>query len=382
MKRNSYLTVTVDYALGCAGTCPSCVLTDMERTSDHPATTPELVAKAMTMIAPAFGPVETLALGIGRANVLALGEERHSEVVRIVEAAKDTFDFVHAAAEISTSLIGKVDVHVDKAVRLMDALEHTGFDVRFVVVGNTSLVSAKYWRNLETFLRSIEARRGGAGVDGAGDILQLSLAIATLPPVEELVARVRGYKFPINLLWTPAFDEGARSEDGLRKLENWLAEFYLAAARDLLDSSLNIRVDQVSDSGLSGVADYVGYLQTSLRSIAYIAPNGSWHEGLFTVLAEMDPVRFDPGLARTGEHGKVIADPAREIMALMRNPACKACSHVGDCVAGGTYRMALTTLRRHPGGTTACPAAIRRTFEIARMQNRRIRGRAERFANA
>jgi hypothetical protein len=56
---------------------------------------------------------------------------------------------------------------------------------------------------------------------------------------------------------------------------------------------------------------------------------------------------------------------ARDFSRLFRNPACAACPHVARCVAGGTYRLAVIALRRHPGGTSVCPCGMRGVFDRA-----------------
>lgn len=359
-----YLIVNVDYATTCSGTCPTCVLTAAERASPVPATTPAKVASAFGAIAGGYGRIGVLAIGVGRANVLALPRSSVAEVAALAEAAATAFSFDEGVLEISTSLIGKIGPQVDRARELVSAVARTGFDARFVVVGNTALASEKYWANLDRFLRELSSVRGGQDKDGSGDILQLALTSSMLPDPETLLDRLSSYRFPVNIAWAPAFDAGAADEGVLDKLGSWLADFYRGAAQRGLDSSLVTRSRQSVEFSATPLPDLPRIVSESARSVVYVAPDGTWHKGYFSILAEMDPVRFDPDCVSPGR-SSVVTDPFRDISRLMKNRACAACPHISSCIAGGAHRIALMVLRRHPRGTDNCPSGLRRTFEAA-----------------
>lgn len=367
-----YLIVATDYATTCSGTCPTCVLAREERLRPAAATTPELILSGMRSAAETYGDVGTLAVGIGRANVLDLPEGSVEEIGRVARGAQGMFGQEDTLLEVSTSLVGKLDRQTDRALRILEASADWKADVRFVVVANTALHSDKYWSNVESFLSRVEASRGKSDEDGNGDILQLALALDSLPDPDELAGRVSYQKAPMNLTWAPAFDRGLKDEDALRRLGEWIVRWWDLTAAGDMDSSLVNRVRQsmrMMDSGLRDAADHA---RQSSAAVIYVTPQGGWHNGLFTVLAEMDPVRFDP----EAEGGPMSSTTPRELRRLLANPACGDCPFVNACVASGSHRVGLMALRRFPDGTSACPSGLRGAFEAAwreREGNGRLR---------
>jgi hypothetical protein len=284
-----------------------------------------------------------------------------TEIVEILEVAKREFKYGSIIAEISTSLIGKIEPQIARAKELATALEAIGIDARFVVVGNTALVSEKYWANLDHFLGAMEEFRGGRTVEDNGDILQLALSVESLPDPGKLAARMTNYRFPINVAWAPGHDHGARSEDGLGRLQEWLADFYDLSIAHGLDSSLVNRVGAAVDMAMPSLTEAAQQAARSSEAIVYISPDGHWHNGLFTALAEMDPIRFDP----VPSNKTMAGVSARELRQFMTNPACAACPFVGPCVSAGGHKIAQIALRNFARGTQICPNGLQKAFARA-----------------
>jgi hypothetical protein len=305
--------------------------------------------------------IETLAVGVGRANVLALPHSSIAEIVEILQVAKQEFNHGSIIAEISTSLIGKIEPQIDRAKELANALNKIGVDARFVVVGNTALVSEKYWANLDQFLGAMGEFRGGREIDDNGDILQLALSIESLPNPDKITSRMTGYRFPINLAWAPGHDRGARTEEGLLRLQDWLAEFYDLSIAHGMDSSLVTRVSAAVDIAMPTLTEAAQHAARSSEAIVYISPDGQWHNGLFTALAEMDPVRFDP----VSKNKTMAGVSARELRQFMTNPACAICPFIGPCVSAGGHKIAQIALRNFHQGTNVCPNGLQKSFAKA-----------------
>jgi len=356
-----YLIVATDYATTCSGTCPTCVLTAIERKRSYPATTPEMIISGLEAAALEYGRVGTLALGIGRANVLDLPESSIDEIGRIVRGAAACFEYDELVVEVSTSLVGKIDRQIARAKAILEAASQWGCDIRFVVVTNTALHSEKYWRNVDLFYRAISDLRGGMHSEESGDIIQLALAVDSLPDPGELAERVAGYRSPVNLTWAPAFDRGLASPGNLERLEGWIGEWYRITAGTDFDSSLVNRVRQNLPMADVGMPDAVAHAAESSRAIVYVSPDGSWHNGLFTVLAEIDPVRFDPG----GSAEDVSGTTPRALRRFLTNPSCAACEFSNACIASGSHRIGMISLRQFPEGTEACPSGLRTAFASA-----------------
>lgn len=358
VKGLPYLIVTMDYATTCAGTCPTCVLGKAERLEAGPASTVGAISAGMKAAAAHYDFAETLAVGIGRANVLVLPHSSITEIVQILQVAKQEFNYGSIIAEISTSLIGKIEPQIERAKELATALDEIGVDARYVVVGNTALVSEKYWANLDQFLGTMEEFRGGRNIEDNGDILQLALSIESLPSPDKLATRMVGYGFPINLAWAPGHDRGARTEEGLLRLQEWLAEFYDLSIAHGLDSSLVNRVNAAVDVATPTLTEAAQHAARSSEAIVYISPDGKWHNGLFTALAEMDPVRFDP----VPMNKTMAGVSARELRQFMTNPACAICPFIGPCVSAGGHKIAQIALRNFDQGTNICPNGLQKSF--------------------
>lgn len=358
-----YLIVATDYATTCSGTCPTCVLTKDERLLTFPATNAAKLSVGFREAAASYGRADTLALGIGRANVLDLPSRSICEIGDIVKAAAEAFDHREMVVEISTSLVGKIDRQIARAKEILAAAEEWPCDdVRFVIVANTALHSEKYWKNVDTFYQEMADLRGGANVDHSGDIVQLALASDSMPDPSVLAARIGGYRSPVNLTWAPAFDRGLDAgESALETMGQWIESWYALTSDGLVDSSLVNRVRQSMGMMDSGMREAAQHADESGRAVVYVAPDGTWHNGLFTVLAEMDPVRFDPlagGKAMSG------TDP-RELRRFLTNPACAACEFSNACIASGSHRIGMIALRQFPGGTSVCPSGLQSAFASA-----------------
>jgi hypothetical protein len=368
-----YLIVATEYATTCSGTCPTCVLTKDERLRAFPATTAAKLAAGFCEAAASYGRADTLALGIGRANVLDLPARSVREIGEIVTSAAGAFDHREMVVEISTSLVGKIDRQIARAKEILAAsAEWPCDDVRFVIVANTALHSEKYWRNVDAFYHAMADLRGGADVDHSGDIVQLALASDSLPDPSVLAARIGGYRSPVNLTWAPAFDRGLDTgESALVRMGEWIESWYALTSDGVVDSSLVNRVRQSMGMMDSGMREAAQHADESGRAVVYVATDGTWHNGLFTVLAEMDPVRFDPiagGRAMSG------TDP-RELRRFLTNPACSGCEFSNACIASGSHRIGMITLRQFPDGTESCPSGLRAAFASASRERNSSAGR-------
>jgi hypothetical protein len=326
----------------------------------------ETAVAAIETIAPMYPSIGHLALGVGRGNNLLLPHETIADYLEIAAAAERSMTFDDGVMEISTSLVGKVQPQIQRATEIINAFRAAGrrMDPRFVVVANTALASPQYWENLDLFLTSMESARGGRR-DGTGDIMQLNLATDSLPSVKSLCEVLGVYRFPINLAWTPAFDAGSKSEEGLAAITSWIGEFHAEARRMGLDTNVVNRIDAAISSGIGTIPEAVANVVGSASNTIYVAPNGEWHEGFASVLAEMDPVRYDPHSARETGRAKVIGDMRSEVSRISRNGACMNCNHLPLCIATGAHKIGLIALRRHPNGTAACPSGMRAAFDAA-----------------
>lgn len=367
------LILNIDYTGNCIGSCPGCVLSKSERKDNRPFLTPSQIEVAMEDIAPNYGKIGLMAIGLGRGNTLTLDEEIvTTDILKIAKTASRLFDFEEGCFEMSTSLLGKVDDQIRRAKNMVDFFEEsqTGFDPRFVIVANPALKSPKYWDKIDEFLTSLNDYRGNK--DGSSDILIFNLAADALPDLNWLEDFVSNYHFPVNIIWAPGYDKALSDANGIKNLSDWLIGFYDIAKRLDLDNNLINRIRSTAHFSDMDIPSITSHLEGSSKSLLFISRDGNWHEGLFSVLGDLDPVRFDPKpnkLATNDDnpHKKLVAIPKKEMSDLLRIKTCRSCPYLRQCVASGAYKGGLLALNNLPKNfsksTDICPAAIRPLFE-------------------
>jgi hypothetical protein len=367
-RPESTVNIFLDYCGTCNGGCPTCVLTSGERAAGVPLMSAAAAEAALADMAASLPEADKLVLGIGRANNLVLPESSMRDHLRIAAAACAAARFNSGAAEITTSLVGKLEPQIERAKRITDAFAAAGLPIeaRFAVVGNTTLSSAPYWDNLDRFFRAMEEMRGGGEKDGNGDVLALNVTVSHLPEMGVIEGLVSAYRFPVNIVWVPMFDPGIGEEASLARFGDWLAEFVAMAVRVGVDANVVNWTRQAAAFRPTSVEQVAEHVAESTRRLFYVAPDGSWHHGFASVLSDMDPVRFDPlSTSVVDGHRVVVADPKRDLAALLRNKSCTACPHFFLCGMTGVYKHALLALRRYPNGTRTCPCGMRGVFEAA-----------------
>jgi hypothetical protein len=367
MYERENLAINFDYCGSCSGTCQTCLLTAEERAQDRALLSVSRIGAVLSEIASdVTRRPRRLILGIGRGNNLVLPESALRDYKRIATAATDLFDYEEGLVEVSTSLVGKLEPQMDRAKAILDLLGGLDrpYDAKFVVVGNTALSSEKYWRNLDTFFRAMRDYRGG-NVDGNGDIILLNLGIASLPDLDWLSGFLTDFHSPVNITWVPSVDPASASEEGLRKLEGWIADLHDLGVWRGLDLNIVQRLHGALKSKSFDTSALDKHVAMSANTALFVSPDGAWHYGLASVLVDMDPVRFEAGFKDAAGVGHLVDDPHRDRVRLLRNPTCRTCQFFHVCVAAGTYRIALSVLRRHPQGLSCCPCAMKETFRRA-----------------
>ncbi|GAB5390331.1 MAG: hypothetical protein Alpg2KO_32990 [Alphaproteobacteria bacterium] len=361
--------LNIDYCGNCRGVCPSCILTADERARTTPFLTVPQIADSFARYGDDLRRVKELIIGVGRGNILTLDPRYDDDLVGIARAAEQQFAFEGGVMELSTSLVGKYDHHVARAKSIVKRFAHEGlrFDPRFVVVANTAIdTSPNYWRNIRIFCEQMQDFRGGG--DGAGDILLLNLNIANLPDIDMLRELLAGYRFPVNITWTPWHDPDLGNDLALRDVETWLAEFYALAMDEGLDSNVINYTHLAMDVGALTPPQVVEHIENSGESLAFIDQDGVWHKGSPSVVGDLDPVRYWP---KPGDGAKaLITDAKGDFATLFRARPCRACAHVTTCVTSGAWHGAMVTCGKRPElmQSDLCPAGTRSLFSLAQKR--------------
>ena len=361
------LIVNVDFCGTCRGTCPTCVLTKDERLTNAPLTTPDLVISALMDIKNKYGSQhESFIFGFGRGNHLVLPEYTVEQMMEIMDFIHENFDAHEYLIEVSTSLVGKIIPQIERAKLIIDKISdrYHKFDIRYVVVANVGVSSPKYWENVFLFLNELKQHRGG-DYDGNGDIVQVNLSIDNLPDLDWFESYFKDFSSPLNIAWVPSFDSNTGNKKFMDDFENWMLRFYEISISNNLDTNIinwALRSIKFNNFSLNELIDNALH---SSKSLLYIDPYGVYHNGYPTIMADMDPVRFDPFAAtlNNSERKSTLHNNGKDILNLLRNKSCRQCKYISTCYHSGGYRISLISMRYNENNEPMCLNGLRKTFE-------------------
>jgi ferredoxin len=358
------LNLNIDYCGLCSGSCSICALSENERAYEAPFLSAAQMREAVRAAAKETGErVGHLVVGFGRGNTLALPPESIRDIVETLAEAQDAFSFDSAETEISTSLMGKHETHRDRAFAILDAIEaeKLRFDPRFVCVGNLAIVSEAYWKRILAFLDAMTERRGGG--DGSGDVLLLNLPLGRLPPIEMIETFLGRLRSPVNVTWSPAYDDDAKNPAALAALETWLDEYHALAERLGMDSSLQTRAELAMRAGAAEEDEIGLQTETNASTVLFVDSKGKLHGGYSSVIADLDPIRFPTAAAGKRAGGSaMMSTPKEERATLLRHRACRACGYMPQCIRSGAHKAALMLVSSLSDAPNACPSGMRRLF--------------------
>ena len=345
--------INFDFVGSCRGSCPSCTLSPEERVSEDPFLTGEQMVSALREVLKVGHEPSFLAMGVGRANVLALDPSSHQRVFELAAVAKELAPSAHRVMEISTSLIEAPAKQRANALAIMRGVElvDPGAECRLVVVLDISQTSQGYWGAIERFMNEMSEWRGGG--DGSGDILVLNLGIGALPPVDEVLRRVRRWSGPVNVQWLASGEKAVISDRLLDGLAAWLKQFWEGAIKEELDCNL-VNVAEVAVQSSDDLP--VAALANQLSRLAWVTRDGFVHQGAFTML---------------GDYAAAASiDPKTVATRMFRHAACRGCEQLRSCIRCGGFAPALEVLRRGGASSGVCPSGLIRVLEQVSAQKR------------
>lgn len=344
-----------DYCGNCHGKCRACLLSEEERKRDVPFLNQKQIGEAVTAAARLLPRSEFLAVGIGRGNTLTLRENSVDDIAFLASRVRDELAFDRGILEVSTSLVGRLEDQIERANEIEARVEETsGLETRFVVVINPALSSEGYWRLLCDFFDAMEQRRSPHS-ESPGDIAVVNLSADALPEPSAFAHRMAGWHFPVNVAWVGGVDEGMAGWNAIDQVGRWFADFYENSVRLGLDCSLISRAQNAlaateSGGGLSNLQDMADAVSESLVFVDHMS---QVHRGAFTLLGDMDPMRFPLG-------GKEVS-----VAPMLRNRSCRACPYLAACVhAGGAHLFTANTLAME-GSSPVCMTGLKPVFEKA-----------------
>jgi hypothetical protein len=362
------LLINIDYLGSCNGKCAGCLLSEEERASSEPFLKIDALYRLVERLLYKHKDIENAAVVLGRGNILSLEDRYLGDVGFFIEqmakspANKNRNE---VSVEISTSLIGKIELQIEKAKWLSDiAIQPSNITQRFIIVVNPALNSISYRENVRRFIKEMADHRGG--LDGSGDVLVINISIDDVPKIETMKTLLKDIYSPVNVIWSPVKDFGVEGyKEKLGQLERFLAEMvHLSQAMDIDLNLINIYRSSHTVSGLD-TRRVMADLQAGAECNYVIDKIGAVHHGMFSILGDLDPNRSvsNQNQIHLGKVNCIFNDPREEWMKLNRNRNCATCEYQQVCIASTGYRLALISLDSGVDLKDACPAGLRLTYE-------------------
>lgn len=321
----STVIINTEYFLQCHGSCAGCFLTFEERAQSN--THGNMIARALNKLSQQLSNeyIDYLVLGFGRGNILNLPTASFDELLNMISAVKDTIKYNKITVEVSSSLIGKLDQQIEKALLLIEKDR----DIYFNVVINSEITSPQFWKNIDIFFSALSQRRKSWGLlDNWGDILVLNVNPENLPDIHFLKEFTNEYGSPVNISVFP-FEKKQVSPEEMQNVNDWVSSLW----NELHDKDLNIKnfLQHFNSLDIEGsIQELKSYQTQSEKSYFFIDKNGITTQGMPSSMGEVDFLRLL-------DKYNIKADIIQAFRLMQKNTACSQCSVQKQCLATGAY---------------------------------------------
>lgn len=282
MNLSKPLIVNSELFLSCAGNCSGCFLTPDERNSSNFFLDKIKDSINSIMSANAINSTHSI-VGFGRGNILNLGLNDIDRFIEFMVQLNSNYNSEQITFEISTSLIGKIDSQISKALYILEKIDNAYFNV----VINSEITSKNFWDNWKKFYNSNESFRKSHGfTDNFGDILVLNVNPKNLPNLDLIYSYIKGIKSPVNISLFP-FTEEATVKD-LVNLNDWAKEMFTRFSH--LDLNIKNYLDSISEYDLENISfsDFNNFIKSNRDSYYFIDKYGSITSGSLSIMGEID----------------------------------------------------------------------------------------------
>jgi hypothetical protein len=320
---NAKCIINLEYFLQCHGDCKGCFLKDFERQEKN--THAKEVQDNLYNLLNHNLHYNNFIVGFGRGNILNLENYQLQELDNMIEQCEKILKGKHVIYEVSTSLIGKIDRQIEKALYLI----RKNHNIYFNVVINSEITSESFWKNWNYFYETLEKERIQWGLkDNLGDILVLNINPKKLPDLEKLKKYIGNKQSPINIAFFPFSDEKIESKD-LFMMNDWSKKiFELFRKQDLniknyleLLHSINIE---------NNLEDILNYHKNTEKSYWFIDKNGQLQNGSFSIMGEIDYFRLL-------EKYQIKPSFIEAIKIMQKEKHCSKCEYQKECLLSGAY---------------------------------------------
>lgn len=340
--------INTEYFFQCAGSCSGCFLTDEEKTST--TIYKDNILKAFYDISKTLLKQEELVIGIGRGNLLNLSYSQIDDLLDLVKWCENNFKYEKIIFELSTSLIGKIETQIDKAIYILKKSPNN--NIYFNTVLNSEITSQKFWDNVKQFFQTTEKYRVGQGLlDDTGDILVLNINPNKLPHLPFFKDFLENHYSPVNIALFP-FEKGSISNEKMLDLIKWTESLY----HILKDKDFNMKnfVNSIASYEYDIESIFTHYHGTK-NSYIFVYKTGEITHGSMSIMGEVDYIRLL-------NKYELNPDIKTAFIKMQKRKSCQVCPVQKECLYSGAYINFLANEKSLD--TAICPSSYKKLFEL------------------
>lgn len=345
--------INTEYFFQCAGSCSGCFLTDEEKNST--SIYKDNILNAFKNIHKTLEKKEELVIGIGRGNLLNLSYTQLDNVLDLIKWAEDNFKYDKITFEISTSLIGKIELQIEKALYLLEKSQKN--NVYFNAVLNSEITSQKFWQNVKQFFNATENHRKSKGMlDDTGDILVLNINPNKLPDLDFFKDFLKTHYSPVNVALFP-FEQNKISDEKMKQLINWTKDLYEV----LKDKDFNMKnfITSISQYEYDVESLFAHYNGTK-NSYIFVYKTGEITQGSLSIMGEVDNIRL---LNKYNLNANI----QQAFTKMQKRKSCQLCPVQKECLYSGAYINFLANEKSLD--KNICPSSYKDLFELIKDSN-------------
>lgn len=340
--------INTEYFFQCAGSCSGCFLTNEEKNSTN--IYKDNILKALSKISENLNSQEELIIGIGRGNLLTLSYAQIDDLLNVIKWCEDNFTYKKITFELSTSLIGKIDTQIEKALYILNKNKNN--NIYFNTVLNSEITSQKFWGNVKTFFQTTEKYRIEQGLsDDTGDILVLNINPNKLPDLKIFKEFLKGHYSPVNIALFP-FEKNNISNEKMLYLIEWTKELYEVLKNK--DFNMKNFIESISSYEYDTESIFSHYEGTK-NSYIFVYKTGEITNGSISIMGEVDYIRLL-------NKYELNADIKTAFVKMQKRKSCQMCSVQKECLYSGAYINFLANEKSLDTGI--CPSSYKKLFEL------------------
>lgn len=340
--------INTEYFFQCAGNCSGCFLTDEEKNSTN--IYKNNILKAFKEIVKTLDKKEELVIGIGRGNLLNLSYSQLDDLLDLLKWSENNFQYEKITFELSTSLIGKIETQIEKAIYLLERSSNN--NIYFNTVLNSEITSQKFWENVKQFFNATEKYRKNKGMlDDTGDILVLNINPNKLPSLSFFQEFLIDHYSPVNIALFP-FEKGTISNEKMNALINWTEELYEV----LKDKDFNMKnfINSIEQYEYDIESIFTHYHGTK-NSYIFVYKTGEITNGSISIMGEVDYIRL---LSKYELNTNI----KNAFTKMQKRKSCQICPVQKECLYSGAYLNFLANEKSLD--TKICPSSYKNLFQL------------------